>query len=255
VTTSDGTPSPTELPLNATVCRPTTSPAGNGGSGSVNGLAAGQTDASSLLVSLDTTSAGVFTQGGDRLQFASHNEDMADLGLGNSALTLQAQVNNYAKPTFSKTSGAGSLGGSGFDFLLDFGTLTAGSGMVSALLQLANDVVGPADLLDGAYSFALNEFLKSGFASFADLRAGEAQVGLEIAFDALNVGSFSDTIVLSAVGHNGSGYSAAFQDIRLTVQARVQAGGGNQIPEPGTLLLLTIAMAIIVLQRRRGMLD
>ena len=123
------------------------------------------------------------------------------------------------------------------------------------MLQLANDVVGPADLLDGAYSFALNEFLKSGFASFADLRAGEAQVGLEIAFDALNVGSFSDTIVLSAVGHNGSGYSAAFQDIRLTVQARVQAGGGNQIPEPGTLLLLTIAMAIIVLQRRRGMLD
>jgi|JI10StandDraft_1071094.scaffolds.fasta_scaffold01355_3 hypothetical protein len=226
-----------------------------GGSGSVSGLAAGQTDASSLLVSLDTTSAGVFTQGGDRLQFASHNPEMADLGLGDTALTLQAQVNNYAKPTFSKTSGAGSLGGSGFDFLLDFGTLTAGSGMVSALLQLANDVVGPADLLDGAYSFALNEFLKSGFASFADLRAGEAQVGLEIAFDALNVGSFSDTIVLSAVGHNGSGYSAAFQDIRLTVQARVQAGGGNQIPEPGTLLLLTIAMAIIVLQRRRGMLD
>jgi hypothetical protein len=225
-----------------------------GGSGSVNGLAAGQTDASSLLVSLDTTSAGVFTQGGDRLQFASHNEDMADLGLGNSALTLQAQVNNYADPNFSKTSGTGSLSGGGFDFLLDFGTLTEGSGMVSALLQLANDVSGPADLLDGAYSFALNEFLKTGFDAFSGLGAGDSQSGLRISLDTRSIGSFSDTIVLAAVGHNGSGYSADFKDIRLTVQARVEAGG-SEVPEPGTLLLLTIAMAIIVLQRRRGMLD
>ncbi|MQM29339.1 MAG: hypothetical protein CRU78_01825 [Candidatus Accumulibacter phosphatis] len=225
-----------------------------GGSGSVSGLAAGQTDASSLLVSLDTTSAGVFTQGGDRLQFASHNADMADLGLGNSALTLQAQVNNYADPNFSKTSGTGLLSGGGFDFLLDFGTLTEGSGMVSALLQLANDVSGPADLLDGAYSFALNEFLKTGFDAFSGLGAGDSQSGLRISLDTRSIGNFSDTIVLAAVGHNGSGYSADFKDIRLTVQARVEAGG-SEVPEPGTLLLLTIAMAIIVLQRRRGMLD
>ncbi|WP_300321866.1 choice-of-anchor D domain-containing protein [Accumulibacter sp.] len=221
------------------------------GSGSVTGLAAGQTDASSLLVSLDTANAGVFSSGGDKLQFASHNPDMADLPLGNAALTLQAQVNNFANPNFFKTSGIGSLSGGGFDFLLDFGTLTAGSGMVSALLQLANDVSGPADLLDGAYSFALNEFLKSGFDSFADLTAGDSQSGLQISLDTLNAGNFSDTIVLSAVGHNASGFSAAFNDIRLTVQARVQTGGG-QVPEPGSLLLLTIALAIIVLQRRRA---
>jgi hypothetical protein len=221
-----------------------------GGSGSVSGLAAGETDTSSLLVSLDTTSAGVFTRGGEKLQFASHNPDMADLDLGNAALTLQAQVNDYANPNFLKTSGTGLLSGGGFDFLLDFGTLTAGSGMVSALLQLANDVSGPADLLDGAYRFALNEFLKTGFDGFSDLGAGDAQSGLRISLDTLNVGHFSDTIVLAAVGHNASGFSAAFQDIRLTVQARVEVGG-SQIPEPATLLLLTIALAIIVLQRRR----
>jgi len=227
-----------------------------GSSGSVSGLAAGQTDASSLLVSLDTTSAGVFTSGGDKLQFASHNPDMANLDLGNAALTLQAQVNEYANPIFQKTAGTGVLSGGGFDFLLDFGTLTAGGsgGMVSALLQLANDVSGPADLLDGAYRFALNEFLKTGFGAFSDLGAGDAQSGLQISLETLNVGDFSDTIVLAAVGHNRSGYSAAFQDIRLTVQARVEADG-SQVPEPGTLLLLTIALAIIVLQRRRGILD
>ncbi|MCB1966371.1 MAG: choice-of-anchor D domain-containing protein, partial [Candidatus Accumulibacter sp.] len=224
-----------------------------GGSGSVD-VAAGQSDASSLLVSLDTSNAGVFSSSGDRLQFASHNPDMADLALANASLALQAQVNNYVDPTFLKTSGAGVLSGTGLNFMLDFGTLTQGSGMVSALLALANDASGPADLLDGAYALAVSDFLKSGFVDFTDLAAGQSQGGLQISLETLNVGNFSDTIVLSALGHNASGFSAAFGDVTLTVQARVQAGGG-QIPEPGSLLLLTIALAIIVLQRRRGMLD
>ena len=225
-----------------------------GGSGNVSGLAAGQTDSSSLQVSLNTANAGVFTSGAANLQFASHNPELADLDLGDAAVTLQAQVNNYANPNFLKTGGKGSLTGVGFSFVLDFGTLTEGSGVATAFLQLANDVTGPADLLDGAYALALSDFLASGFVSFANLAAGASQGGLQISLDTQTVGDFSDTIVLKALAHNGSGFSAAFDDIVLSVLATVQAGG-PQVPEPGTLLLLTIALAMIVIQRRRGMLN
>ena len=70
------------------------------------GLGAGQTDSSSLKVALDTSSAEVFT-GQAGLSLASHNADLADLPLATSPIALQAQVNNFADPVFSKIAGRG----------------------------------------------------------------------------------------------------------------------------------------------------
>ena len=176
---------------------------------------------------------------------------MADLDLGEYILAMAAQINNYANPDYQKTAGAGTLTGGGLSFLLDFGTLTAGSASVSATLRRVNDVLGPADLLQGLFDLSgLDDFTASGFVAFADLGAGDFLADLEISLSPLLAGVYEDTIVLKALGYNASGYSADFDDILLPVRANVRAGG--QVPEPATLMLLTIALAGMLLVRRRG---
>jgi hypothetical protein len=220
------------------------------GSGTVAGLGAGQTDASSLQVGLNTGAAGVFGSSGSFLQFASQNPDMADLSLGQLGLTLNAQVNNFANPVFAQTAGAGSLTGGGLAFTLDFGTVTEGSAALTASLAVLNDVLGPADLLSGSFDTSLaGLFGLSGFFSFADLGAGDVFGGLSIAFDPTTLGLFTGTITLNAVGYNASGYIDYFDPIVLTLLANVR-DGGTAVPEPGALLLFASAMAALGAVRR-----
>ena len=86
-----------------------------GGSLGPNGVAAG-TNSNALTVGLNTTNAGVFTggsAGSATLALASHDNDLTDLPLTTSPVTLSAQVNNYAVGGYGKTSGAGLFSGSG----------------------------------------------------------------------------------------------------------------------------------------------
>jgi hypothetical protein len=217
------------------------------GTGSIAGLVAGGTDGASMRVGLDTSSAGIF-DGSGSISLASHNDDMADLVLSPASLNLSAQVNNYANPVFVKTAGAGSLSGSGDTFTLDLGDLFLGSGLTTTSLGVLNDVFGPADLVEGTFELSgVNDFALSGFGPFTGLGAGDLFAGLLASFAATSLGSFDDTIVLSALAYNASGYEQAL-NITLLLHADVLQ---QAVPEPPVIVLLLAALAMLGYTLRR----
>ncbi|MBN1380772.1 MAG: choice-of-anchor D domain-containing protein [Deltaproteobacteria bacterium] len=214
-----------------------------------SGLAAQATDSSSLTAAVDTSTAGVFNVSA-MVNFASHNNDMADLDLGSVGIDIMAQVNNYADPVFQKNSGDGVLTVAGLTFTLDFGTIVFDHS-VEAYLSLLNDVAGPADLLKGTFTDNTAEFGATGFDAFTDIEAGESLYDLFVSLDALTLGSFEESIVLHAIGYNAGGYEGAFDDITLILKGRVIESGGPTVPEPMTGLLLLIGLTGIGIIRKR----
>jgi hypothetical protein len=219
------------------------------GAGTFSGLAAGGTDTSSLSLNLNTSTAGVFS-GNANLAFASHNPDMADLTLPGAMVGLNAQVNNFANGAFTKQSGAGTFTRLGSTFTLNFGTVTQGSVNLSSLLSVLNDVVGPADLLNGMFTLpALQHFSFTGFDNFADIGAGQAFDGLGVGFDTSTAGVFDDLVQLDLIGHNASGYSGSLGSIYLDVMGEVTPTAA--IPEPQTYAMLFAGLGLLGFAARR----
>jgi hypothetical protein len=232
--------------LNASI---TTLP-GNGfsASGTLNGLAAGGSDASTLNVSLDTASAGVFT-GAATVGFASRNPDMADLALGSVDVVLQGQVNRLAEASLSQASGDGSLAGGGTHFTLSFGTLAQGAGSLLAFLDLNNPALAPADNLGGSFDLsgitAGSPFTLGGFGS-VNVAAGSTLSGLSVSFASGAAGVFDEVIVLRGLSTNGSGADMHLADVSLHLTGTVVA-----VPEPGTYLLMAGGLLMLARVTRR----
>jgi hypothetical protein len=202
------------------------------GSGSAT---AGQSNNGSLLVTLDTTTAGIFN-GSAAVALASRNGEMSDFDLGSVNVGLTAQVNNFAVASLAKTSGAGSFSGGALVYTLDLGTIVEGQGLFTSVFEVANSAVGPADLLSGSFdlsALAGTAFSGSGFGSFSGIEAGGSFGGLTVSFDTSTIGSYSSVIVLSAVGSNASGYAGALPQIELRLEGSVVA-----VPEPSTYALM-----------------
>ena len=212
------------------------------------GLAAGASDSTSLQVGLSTALAGIYA-GTASVSLASHNDDMADLTLGDVGITLAGQVNNYANPVFVKTGGSGDLSRAGNVFTLNFGALTLGTGLTASALAVLNDVFGPADLLEGTFNLSgVDDFVLTGFTSFTGLGAGDLFRGLLASFDPIATGGYTDTVGLRARGSNASGFEEFF-DLSLVLRADVVQA--NTVPEPGSLALVAIAIGSGLAFRRR----
>ena len=219
-------------------------------SGSVSGIAAQSGGA--IGVGLNTATAGVFNQNGT-VAFKSHNADMADISAGpDGAVTVVAQINNLANADFDKLVGMGVLTQNGSDYVLDFGDVVLGS-VLSSLLQLDNDVAGPADDLSGGFNqAAADEFTLGGWNPFSLLAAGQATAGMSIDYLASHLGLVTDEIVFNGVGTNASDQNGLAQSRHLLIRANVIDPNGNPIPEPGSLALILAAAVAGAIARRRA---
>jgi hypothetical protein len=218
--------------------------------GSLAGVAAQASDHSSLTVTLNTASAGVFS-GSALASFASHDAELADQALGGATVALTAQVNNFAELALGHLAGAGTLSRAGDVYTLDFGSILLGSPGATAELGILNVAAGPADLLNGSFTAGAGAgFELSGFGPFAGIAAGASQGGLDIVFDGSSEGDFSRTITISSFGTNASGYQGPAFDTSLVLRGNV-AFSVAAIPEPETYVLMAGGLMFLWVARRR----
>ncbi|MGH8795673.1 MAG: PEP-CTERM sorting domain-containing protein, partial [Caldimonas sp.] len=218
-------------------------------SGSLAGIAAQGSDDSSLSVALDTAHAGSFS-GSAGAAFNSHNAEMADLLLSGSSIALQAQVVNFAELALGKAGGDGALASAVNGYTLDFGTIVRGSADRAAELDIFNVATGPADLLNGSFSFAgASGFVLSGLDPFAGIAAGHGLGGFGVVLDSAATGAFSQTITVSSFGTNASGYRGPAFDTTLVLRGSVVDVAA--IPEPESYAMMLAGLVAICIARRR----
>jgi hypothetical protein len=200
-------------------------------SGATGLVVAGGSDDTSLAIGFSTAVAGI-DSGTVTLDLKSDGtgtSGLAPLDLGDSTVGFSATVDNHAMAAIEKTGGTGGLSQHGNVFLLDFGTLPAGSAPLIADLDVRNIAAGPADLLSGTFTQSSSGvFANSGFVTFSGLGAGAANASSTITFTPDAAGTFTETIDLQPVGSNPSGFSETLPKETLIVSGTVN--GGLAIP-------------------------
>lgn len=223
------------------------------GTGTLGAGVAGNGGTGLLTLSLNTATAGVFTGGKASLALDSFDADLGAKALVTPDVAVTGTVNNDAEAALGKSTGYGTLSGSGSAYTLDFGTVSLNGSARMADLFVANTAIGPADLLSGSWDIAgVSGFGLSGFNPFSALAAGDMASGFGVTFDPTALGLFDSFITLALTGSNASGCSAALTDtptIRLELRGDV-TGGGNQVPEPAGLGVLASAFAALAAPRR-----
>jgi hypothetical protein len=199
--------------------------AGVAASGTLTHLAAGLTNSTSLSLGFAAAQNGAVS-GTATLALTSDGAGLDTLGttaLAPQVITLTGTIDNYATAALEQLGGAGTLTGSGANYLLNLGNIQQGGGGVTASLGVLNAATGVADLLGGGFTISNTSgaFTDTGFGTFSGLAAGQADSAPVITLSGTNAGAFSELITLSAAGSNASGYKGALGNITLDVTGTV----------------------------------
>ena len=173
-----------------------------GATGTTGDIAAGDSDSSSLSVTISTLAASA----GGTVAVSETSDGTGIDTLGTTALgTIDVPVNiavdNYANPAIQQAGGSATLSQVGDTYTLNFGTVYQGAD-VSDNLDVANDVTGPADWLSGSLSASGDAaFSDTGLGAFGPLSAGDT-TPLSIDFNPQSPGVFTQTITVAETDLN-----------------------------------------------------
>ncbi len=163
-----------------------------GGSGSLD---IGPGGTGSLVATLATSAGGVFT-GTATIALGSHDDVLSDASIGTASVVLKGTVIPNAAPAFVAVGGPGSVVATGANsFALDLGTLTIGGGPVTSSFRIVNTVAAIGDSFTGTLAAADNQV--SG--PVGTIAPGGASKSFSVAFQPDTLGSFSETVTLSAI--------------------------------------------------------
>ncbi len=202
--------------------------------GSIGGIAPGSSG-TGLHIGFSTIAPGVVS-GTVSLRFVSDGAaaGLGSTNLGQQVVVVNATVNNYAKATIQKLSGAGTLTQNGNAITVDLGQLQQGTGSVSLSLAVLNAASGLSDSLSGSLVVpsGTGPFSHTGPQGFSNLGAQQASSAFGVTLSTAAIGDFSETIVLRSTGTNAGGYAGALPDQTLTINATVVAAPSSLASAP-----------------------
>jgi len=185
----------------------------NAGFVNITSLVAGGTVAAGTI-SIDTSQPGIVTEtiiatptgvnasGYSQTQAAQEIDVVATVVAAGSI----APVENLGTSAIESSGPPLTAGGNANSFVLDLGTVVAGTASASVMLTALNMGVAPADSLDDSFAVANGgAFINSGFADITDLAAGSPQVAGTVELDTTQSGTVSETIVLTPIDLSNAG--------------------------------------------------
>jgi hypothetical protein len=204
--------------------------------GTTGDIAPGDSDSSSIAVTVPTTSATGLS-GRLALDFTSDGTNVD--GLGTTALNegrlqivdVQVQVNNYAQPQWSLAGGFGTLTGGGNAYTLDLGKIAQSipGGLQSVggpqtELSLLNKLLsGPQDQLGGTFKITgSSKFINDQFDPLQAIDTGAFNSNFFISLNTTDPGTFTETIDFTPTSINASSTNTLTDQI-ITVTGAVMA--------------------------------
>ena len=222
-----------------------------GAVGSLTGLAAGQTDTTSLAIGLDTSAAGVFS---DAATVELREPESGHGGSGHRDRGAEPHRDGQQLRRIGVR-----VRQRGRQLLAERLDLHAGlRHRVPGFRPVHDQSAGPQR--GDRTGRPARRHCSSSSTAWISAKAGSIRssisppaavsVGLMLAFDTSNLGFYADDIVLHGIGHNASGYSEAVDDITLRIRGNV-VERTNGVPEPGALAMVALGLLLLIGARRR----
>jgi hypothetical protein len=204
-----------------------------GGAGPTGDMLAGATNSSALGVGFSTAQAGTIS-GTGTIALTSDGgtgpdsiDGLGTTALGDQTVGVNVTVENYARAELTSN---GNLTANGPNaFTLNLGSTTEGAAALSAGLGVLNDVGGPADWLSGTLAVSgSGQFGNDGFGGFGTLGAGGSLDAGSMSLTTNQLGTFSETIVLTPMDSNADGFAEVLAAQTVTVVGTITPTGTAQ---------------------------
>ncbi len=143
-------------------------------------------------------------------------DGLGTTALGDQTVAVNVTVDNFAN---AELTSSGNLTANGSNaFTLNLGSTTEGAAALSAHLGVLNDVGGPADWLSGTLIADGNsQFTNGGLGAFGTINAGQSVAAGSVSLATNQLGTFSESIVLTPMDTNAGGFSEVLAKQTVTV--------------------------------------